>query len=318
VVSDVPLGTGESGPPAVAFGRGRFAAVWTEGGSLRAAIAGDEGMPGIALPAGPGAKDPAIAATAGGGYQVVWREPGSVRSLLLHPDATPAGQVITVAATAGGDPRPAVAASGPDAAVAWADGAGVTEGILAGSAFRDRLVLGGAADPALPVAADGPALIFVLGSKIGLVRPARSGVEPSFFQDGGKPVAPRAIPAAQGFYVAWEDDSGGNDHETVLLVRAGGGKPCSPVTVPSEAGSANAPDVADLGGRAAVAYYQYRDGPSFVYLSIFGPDLQREGAELTISGKHARFPRVAAGDGKLAVAYARAGGPARMAILSCR
>jgi hypothetical protein len=249
---------------------------------------------------------------------VVWQEPGAVRSLRLDAQASPAGQVVTVSATAGGDPRPAVVASAPDAAVAWADASGVTAGILAGTALRDRIAFASATDPALVAAADGAALIFVSGSRVGLVRPARPGVEPSFFQDGGKPVAPRAIPAAQGFYVAWEDDAGGNDHETVLLARAGGGKPCAPVTVPAEAGSANAPDIADLGGHAAVVYYQYRDGPSFVYLSIFGPDLQREGADLKISGKHARFPRAAAGDGKLAVAYAQAGGPARMAILSCR
>jgi hypothetical protein len=75
--------------------------------------------------------------------------------------------------------------------------------------------------------------------------------------------------------------------------------------------------VAALGGYAAVVYYLFREGPSVVYLSLFGLDLRRAGDDLRISGKHARYPRVAATDGALGVVYAQAQGPAHLAILSC-
>jgi hypothetical protein len=204
-------------------------------------------------------------------------------------------------------------------AVAWVDAGGVTAGTLAGGMLGNRAVVPGGAEPGLMAAADGTALIFASGTRIGLVRPVHPGAEPVFFLDGGKPVAPRAGPSGDGIFAVWEDDAGGNEHETVLLTRVDrGGKAAPSVPVPSEAGSANAPDVATVGGYAAVVYYQFRDGPSHVYLSMFGQDLRRAGDDLAISGKHARFPRVAAGNGTLGVVYALAEGPARMALLRCR
>src|SRR6185295_4265846 len=110
VAGDVTLGAGTSGPPVIAFGGGRFAAVWPEGGRLRAMTVDDGGTPGagVSLPTGPGAKGPAIAPVAGGGYLVLWHEPGTVQGIRLSADATPAGAAFTVATTTGGDPRPSI------------------------------------------------------------------------------------------------------------------------------------------------------------------------------------------------------------------
>jgi hypothetical protein len=80
------------------------------------------------------------------------------------------------------------------------------------------------------------------------------------------------------------------------------------------------PDVAFVGDRAAVVYYQFRDGPPVVYLSLIEPGRGRVGEELRISGRGgARFPRIAsAGGGTLGVTYAQRGGPVRLATITCK
>ena len=197
----------------------------------------------------------------------------------------------------------------------------MTAGTLSGAALAGKATVPGASDPSLAACGDTVGLVFATGSKLGFARLARpaGGVSPFLFRDApGKANVPRASAAGDGFFVTWEDDRGGDGHETVFLTRVGAdGKPAGEVPVPGDAGSANYPDVATLGDAAAVVYYQFRDGPSAVYLSIFGPDLRRAGQDLEIAKKGARTPRIAAGGGGLAVVYARKEGPARLATVAC-
>jgi hypothetical protein len=318
VVKDIALGTGEATSPAVAFAGGRFAAAWVEQGTgLHVAVVDRSGsqVGAGALQTGPRASEPAVTALPGGGFLVVWQEPGVVRGMRVGADASPVGAPFAITTTAAGDTRPD--ASGTT--IAWTDTAGARIGDLHGAELGHETTVPGAAEPAF---AGSAALVFNAGSKLGFARLGSPGgsLSPVMLGDAtGKVNVPRASPAADGrFYVTWEDGRAGDGNESVYLTLVSpDGKQASPVTVPDEAGSANYPDVATLDGYAAVVYYQFRDGPSVVYLSLIGPDLRRAGSDLPLSGKGARFPRIASGDGALGVVYAPRSGPARLSLLTC-
>ncbi len=329
VSADAALGTGEATSPAVAFAGGRFVTVWTEADTgLHLAMIDDHGQQVSAgpLPAGPGPKEASVTAEAGGGFLVAWRELGTVRGVHLGADGRAAGSAFTLAQTTGGDPRPTTAAAAGGTAIAWADATGVTVGTGTGSALAGQTVVPGAGDPALVAAKDALGLVFTTGANVGFARlalPARGAapVAPVLFRDApGKANVPRAAAAGSaGYYVTWEDDRGGDGNEAVYLTLVGpDGKPGGEVSVPADPSSANYPDVATVGGYAAVVYYQFRDGPPAVYLSLVGADLRRAGDDLRVSGKGARFPRIASsGDGSLGVVYARKGGPAQLTLVRC-
>jgi hypothetical protein len=204
-----------------------------------------------------------------------------------------------------------------------------------GNALGGKASVPGATDPSLArgvgdASGEVLGLVFAAGSKLGFARvslPVAGAVAPVLFRDApGKANVPRASPVGDGsFYVTWEDDRGGDGNEAVYLTRVGtDGKPATEATVPGDTGSANYPDVATVpsvatvSGYAAVVYYQFRDGPPAVYLSLLGPDLRRVGDDLRVSGKGGRLPRIASGDGVLAVAYAKRGSPARLALVTCK
>jgi hypothetical protein len=324
VTADAEIGAEEATSPAVAYAGGQFAAVWTEGSGVHVALVDAKGaVTGARSVAGSGAAEPSVAALPGGGYLVVWREANLVRGERLAADGSASGAAFTLATTSGGDPKPAAIGGAGGAVVAWADGGGLTAGQLEGTMLSHRATIAGASDPDLAAGGNGVALVFSTGAKLGHARftlPVRD-LEPTLFRDApGKANVPRASLTADGsLYVTWEDDRGGDGNETVYLTRlAPDGKPAGEVVVPGDAGSANYPDVTTVGGRAAVAYYQFRDGPPAVYVSFFGPDLKRSGDELRVSGKKpARYARIAAGNGALGVAYALRNGPAHLAVVTC-
>jgi hypothetical protein len=324
LAGDATLGTEEGTSPAIAFGSGHFAAAWIERGTVHVAMTDAGGVlgPARALPAGPRSAEPAIGALASGGFVVAWREPGRLRGLQLGDDGAPSGPAFTLASTTGGDPRPAVIRAGAAVEIAWADTSGVSACLLNGTSLGERTTIPGASDPAIACSGASAGLVFASGRRLGFTRlsPGARSADPTLFRDApGKANVPRASPAGDGFFVAWEDDRGGDGRETVFLTRIGeDGQPAAETPVPDDTGSANYPDVATVNGVAAIVYYQFRDGPSAVYLSLFGPDLKRAADDLTISGKGGRTPRIAAGEGMLGVVYARKGAPAHLAVVSCR
>jgi hypothetical protein len=324
VTADAEIGAEEGTSPAVAYAGGHYATVWTEDSGVHIALVDAKGaVTGGRVVAGAGASEPSVAALPGGGYLVLWREAAVVRGERLAADGAASGAAFTLATTSGGDPKPAVIGGGGSAVVAWADGSGLTAGQLEGTTLTHRTTIAGASDPDLASIGNGVALVFSTGAKLGHARftlPVRD-LEPTLFRDApGKANVPRASATPDGsLYVTWEDDRGGDGNETVYLTRVGpDGKATGEIAVPGDAGSANYPDVVTIGGHAAVAYYQFRDGPPAVYLSFFGPDLKRKGDELRVSGKKpARYARIAAGNGTLGVAYALRNGAAHLAIVTC-
>ncbi len=323
VTSDVALGTEEASSPVIAFGAGHYAAAWTEQGTeLHVSVFDAGGQPaGTTVIPADHPVEPAVTAQAGG-FLVVWQEPGAVRGVRIQADGARASTPFTIAAAASGDARPSTAAAAGGVAVAWADASGVTAAELNGDRAGGAITLPGAAEPSLAAAAGGLGLAFTTGSQVGFARlslPLRAASPVTFRDAPGKANLPRVSAAGDGsFFVVWEDGRGGDGNEAVYLTRVGkDGKPSGEVAVAGDGGSADYPDVVTLGAYAAVVYYQFRDGPSEVYLALVGPDLRKAGPDLRISGKEARFPRAAAGDGGLGVVYALNGGPARLARVTC-
>jgi len=326
VTSDTALCTADATSPAIAFGAGHFAATWIEeDGSLHVTVVDDRGQPTSThvVPTGPRAAQPAVTALPGGGFLVVWQDSLGVRGARIGADASPTCSAFSVAPCSGGDPRPTTAAAAAGTVIAWGDARGVNVGDLKRDALGGRTTVAGAFDPALAASKDEIGLVFVAGCKVGFARVSLplGAVDPVLFREApGKANVPRISPAGKGsFYVAWEDDRNGSGNELVYLTRVGAdGKAANEVAVPGDGGSANYPDVATVAGHAAVVYYQFRDGPPAIYLSLLGPDLRHAGEDLRISTKGARFPRIAAGNGgTLGVVYARNGGAARLALLAC-
>ena len=69
-------------------------------------------------------------------------------------------------------------------------------------------------------------------------------------------------------------------------------------------------------------YYQFRDGPPAIYLSLVTKDLTASGQDLKVSGDGvaARYPRFArTGDpsGTLGIVYVEKDGPIRAALVTC-
>jgi hypothetical protein len=319
-VADQALGTAKAESPAIAFGGGKLATVWTEASKLRFAVfdtSGKKGGEGI-LSTSANAKDPAVTALAEGGFLVVWAEPGAVRGIRVGADARPNGAAFTIASPAGGESHPVAAGN----VVAWTDTPGVLVGDLAGTDLRDKTTLPGVAKPALDEMGDG--LVFTSpDGKLGFARlskPLKTTTPVSLGDDAVKANWPRASPTGDGrFYVTWEDGRAGDGNETVYLALVGAdGKQAAEGTVPSDTGSANYPDVTTVDGYAGVVYYQFRDGHSYVYLSVRGPELKSAGDDLRISAKDARWPRVASSDdGTIGIVYTLENGPAHLALVPC-
>lgn len=327
VAGEAAIGSGEVASPVIAFGGGKFAVAWSEKGApgVQVGIVDEHGasLGQRTIATGVTPTEPAITALPGGGFLVAWQERGTVRGARLDAEGHPLGEPFAIAKTTSLGARPDVAASAHGTAIAWTDATSALLGELGPTGLAAKTSLAGAADPSLASGSDTVAMVWTTGSRIGFAQLASpmSTITPTFLREApGKANVPRAaVAGGGGFWVTWEDDRGGDGHESVRLARIDeSGKASAEVSVPGDDGSANYPDVAALGEHAAVTYYQFRDGPPRVFLTFIGPDLRREGEDFRVSGQTpARFPRIAAGRDTLGVVYALRSGPGRVTVLTC-
>ncbi|APR76212.1 Flagellar hook-length control protein FliK [Minicystis rosea] len=335
VKSDKIIGDGET--PAIAFGGGHFAVAYTDprdnGGDVVLVIADDHGsvLGEHRVSSGPGAAvSPAVTTLAGGGFLLTWEElagaGGDVRALHVDADGKPRGKVITVASAGSHEAHPDATETANGALVAWTEAGGARIGEIKDGALSGQIALPGSAQAAVASARSGGAAVWSVGAQIGFAKlpSALGGEVPSpitFRTAAGRGNVPRVAAGPDGSYlVVWEDTRGGADNEAIYFATIGeGGKPSDEKQISPPSGSANYPDVAFIGGRAAVTYYQWRDGPSSVYLSLIDPSRGPVGEELKISGKAAaRFPRIVSAKGtELGVSYAQRDGSIRLAIVTC-
>jgi hypothetical protein len=338
VGNDLAISSGEATAPAIAFGGDHFAVAWTDRshdqGDVILTVLDREGGAAHEEPIARGAGTsvtPSVAALPGGGFLVAWEEMGggggTVRAVRVAEDGTRRGSPFAVSHTVSPEAHPDVAATSSGGAVAWTEATGASIGTVVNDAVEGTVTLPGAAQVALAGAGDKLGALWSAGSQIGFARlttPLRAEqvAHPALFRSAtGRANLPRLTAADGGaFFATWEDTRAGNGNESVRLTRISKeGTPGAELEISPAGGSANYPDVAWLGSAAAVVYYQFRDGPPAIYLSLVSPDLRRIGDELKVSGHGAaRFPRAAWGDGTLGVAYAQRSGPVHLALVSCK
>jgi hypothetical protein len=256
----------------------------------------------------------------GSGYMLLWSESGAIMSARVNDRGLPiAGGTIDFANPNVTEPRARGAVSSSGFLSAWDKTTNGALGLFSNDGELIRQVeLPGS--PAFPV-------------------PVSDGTSSAVFWSSGATIAfakldsslnlsaPSAIPGqatnkvatarAGEFYVAWEDVSLGAGSETVFVAVGGASKG---VRVPTEGGSANWPAITAAGDFIAVAYYQFRDGPPAIYLSLFTPELTRAGQDLQASpnGEAARFPSIAFAGGHFGIAYAQKDGPVKLSLADCK
>jgi hypothetical protein len=334
---DVTLSDGQATAPAIAAAGSGFAVVWTDvadgPGDVHLTVV--DGAANVvrstAITAGRTATSPAVAALEGGEILVAWEDVGGgggvVRALRAAADGRPAGGAFTVAKVRSPEARPEITATPEGAVIGWTDASGARVAELRKDAVASPIALPGGAQLSLAGADGALGAVWDEGSALGFAPLSASGGRldrgrvARFRSAPGKANLPRAATNDDDeTVVVWEDNRGGNGNEAVFLTaidkddHAG-----AEVRVSPDLGSADTPDVALLGATAAVVYYQYRDGPPAIFLSLIDPESGRPGSDLRVSGHAAaRFPRVAAQGDALGVAYADRAGPVRLALLACR
>lgn len=336
VESDVVVGTGKATSTAIAFHGGRFAVAWTDegrdGGDVMLTVLGENGRVDRTVTITTEKEkstSPAITAT-DDGFLVVWQDAsdngGKLRAARVDKDGALQGSAYTITETTGAEAHPAVVQTDAGPMVAWTEAHDAVVTMAGTGAPRARSTMPAGTQIAL-AGGDDAAAVWVDGSKIAFARidapPAQRTPTPMRFRNAaGRANLPRlAAGPDDDFAVVWEDARAGAEKEAVYLTHIDeDGRASREIILSRAGGSANTPDVAWLGDRAAVAYYQYRDGPSSIYLTLVDPEAGTVGNELRVSTvKGARLPRVIwAGGGKLGVTYAERGGPAHMAVVSCK
>ena len=310
---------------------------WTstvkDAGDIRIALLDAKGAKVTEQPLAEGpsvASFPSIVAEADG-FLVVWQELAASGAVVygrrVDPMGMPKGAAFSVAKSGSVDARPNVAAASMGAAVAWADTTISTLALINGQMTTNETPIDQGAGPAIGGAGAALGVTWVAGSKLGASMMTSPGapLTPVMFREAvGKANAPRVAVHDDGtLSVVWEDNRAGDGHEAIYRVRidksAQAGKE---TTISTGVDSANYPDVAWTGTHDAVVYYQFRDSPPAIYLSLIAPDATSAVQDLKISadGVAARFPRIVrTGDaaGTLGVVYAEKGGPIRATLVSC-
>lgn len=337
-VQDVLVSEGLGSSPSVAFADNHYLVAWSstakDAGDIRVALLDAKGAKvteqAVAETLGE-SSFPSVIPEPGGGFLVVWQDkaiPGSmVKGRRVDAQGMPKGAAFQIAQSASAEARPSVAPAAVGAAIAWADTAASTVGDLTGEMIALKTPIDQAISPSFGGAGTNLAITWATGEKVGASRvPSPGGpLTPVLFRDAtGKANAPRiAVHDDGSLTVVWEDGRGGDGNETIYLTRIDkSGTPGPEKLVPMSTESANYPDVAWTGSHDAVVYYQFRDGPPAIYLSLLTPDLVSKGKDLKVSGDGipARYPRIIrTGDslGTMGIVYAEKDGNIRLSLVAC-
>jgi hypothetical protein len=330
----IAVSSGKGTGPAIVWGGSQYAVTWTsldkDGGDIYFALLDDKGhkVREVPVDVGPDTSGVSSVVRTDSGYLVLWQVQKSTGSAILGrflgEDGTPTDATLPLAQSQSNEARPAGVVRGSAVVAAWMDTPASFVGLLNGNAVGQPRPIDQGGYPALASAGNSLGLLWTAGSKLGFSRLSLplSSLEPVMFRDAaGKANVPRIAAHEDGsFDIAWEDGRSGEGNENVYFTRIDAdGKVAAELAVPPESGSANCPDVAWLGARSAVVYYQFRDGPPAIFLSLISPDLTRDGEEFQISGTEAaRFPRLSWTGETLGVVYADNDGPVRLSLVTCQ
>ncbi|MDI3287520.1 hypothetical protein [Polyangium sp. 15x6] len=263
--------------------------------------------------------------TTSSGPMITWEDTGPsglvIQAHTLDADGAPTGQPMQLGTSDATEARPATAPMSGGLAVAWMETPGARLGLVSSGGMSSTTALPGARFPALASRGNELAVAWSSGAELSIARTTGmpgSSVTGTVVRTGaGEARLPSvAIDASGASIVAWEDTREGV--ERIYLARASSsGAKQGEVRVEDAEGSANWPIVTVMGERTAVAYYQFQGGPPSIFLSVFGPDLARDGATLRVSGKNARYPAVAFAGSELGVAWSEKDAGIRMRRVGC-
>jgi hypothetical protein len=333
VTSDIAISAGQATVPAIVRNGGGFAVAYGD-------LSNDEGDIVFALVDGGGNKTaetiitnsrevsslPSIAALRDGSFLVMWQDAQLVGSLVRARRVDAEGNVVggqfDVAMASADQSRPAGVDTSSGVAIAWSDNDSSYVGLVNGAAMARRTPFD--ASESVSVALSGSALGITWSSPGEVAFAAVSApyddisATSTMNVDGHLP----RVAAGKGgdFFVTWEDWRGGEGSENIFVTRASSGEMIGEAAVPSEAGSANYPDIVFSGTHVGVVYYQFRDAPPAVYLTQFDQGLKRVGRDLQVSRgspEGAKYPKIAWNGRDYGVAYAEMEGPVRLALVSC-
>ncbi len=337
-VQDLIVSAGSGSSPTVAFGGDRYLVAWTstvkDAGDIRVALLDAKGakVTEQALAEGPGMSAYPSVVPEAGGFLVVWQDTGSptgtvVMGRRVDAQGMPKGLAFQIAKSASADARPTAAPAPVGTAVAWSDSTSSMLGLLNGEMLVSTTSIDQGVSPAIGGSGAALGITWIAGSKLGASMMTSPGapLAPVMFREAvGKANAPRVAVHDDGtLSVVWEDNRAGDGNETVYLTRIDkSAQAGAEMRIPMSPASANYPDVAWTGTREAVVYYQFRDGPPAIYLSLVAPTLMTDGQDLRISGDGiaARYPRITrTGDanGTLGVVYAEKDGKIRASLVTC-
>jgi hypothetical protein len=320
VTGNLPLSASKASTPAIVWGGGAFGVVWAD-------MAKDEGDIHFALvdPSGTieaesvvfegaGASSVPAITSSDGGFLVVWRDAdGTIRGRSLSGSGGPQGDAFEVAKTGNPDTRPSITTTGSGPMVAWSDQGQSFIALVGPSGPGESTPIAGASFPAVAAYAGKAGVAWGEGGSVGLSEVDAGNMSMQAPVKGNATSPANLAMATDGdrFFVAWEDLRSGE--EEIYLSTLDG-----EVRVNGASGSANWPSVVWTGSHAAVAYYQFRDGPPQIFVTLVGPDLARDGldTEVTLDGS-ARFPAIAWSSQRLGVAWAVKDGPVEMTMLEC-
>jgi hypothetical protein len=315
VARGLKVSEGRGTTPSIAWTGAGYAVVWqdleADEGDIHLAILDEKGTRRSeeVIEDGVGISSHPHVHRSGDGLLVLWQDRYGAGSIVRGRHATldgaPLGGAFNVAPSSSPDAWPIGAASQSGSMVTWMDTGRSLLGFLGSSALNATISVDQASFPSLAADGSQTALVWAKDGALGFARP-RSGGAPldTLSHDGVTAKLPRVALGGGAAFIAWEDTR--TDDEQIRLLRISDHNDFSREAVVSRGdGSANWPALAWMGGRLAVAYYQFRDGPPSIFVTLLGSELEPMAVDLDVGGgAPARFPAAVWTGEELGVAYA--------------
>ena len=322
VSANLPLGS-KGTTPSIVWGGSAFAVVWqstdVDAGNIQVAMVDGDGklVSEAAVTTSGNTSAVPVIARLGQGFVVVWRDSdGAIRGRKLDSGGTPSGAEFQLSANGNPEARPALAETSAGVVVSWGDQGQAFVGLVGDGVMSQKTGLPNATFPAVAGAGADLGVAWSEGGAVKFSKVSATSLTP------GNPVSHEAtaqnLAMASGdghFLVAWEDTRSGEEEIYVTFGDDSGG---DEVIAELEGGSANWPSVAWIGDYAAVAYYQFRDGPPRIYLSFVDADLGHVGEDVQVAEEAARFPALSWSGDRLGIAWAVKDGGVEMAVADCK
>ncbi|WP_437330533.1 hypothetical protein [Sorangium sp. So ce381] len=322
------VSSGRGITPSIAWTGAGFAIAWQERaadeGDIHLAMVDGEGnkLREEVIDDGPGVSSHPSVHRDGQGLLVLWQDQDGAGSVVRGRRATlegvAEGAAFDLARSGAAESWPTAAASQDGTLVAWMDAGGSQLGHLDSGALSSSVPLDQAQFPAVASDGEKTAVVWTQGDALDFARPGQESapLDPIAHQ-GVTAKLPRVVLGGDDAFLVWEDTRSGT--EQIRALRISAQDEVSPEVIVSRGeGSANWPALAWTGHGLAVAYYQFRDGPPGVFVTLLSRDLEPMGGEIEASGgATARYPALAWTGQELGIAYTEQDQGIRLSRASC-